>query len=154
MRAEGSGEEGVSWARHEARRLRAELGLTGRLNIQAVVGHQGLHVIAWDLPKEIQEIKYRSWIGITRRATEPWRRFLTAHAIGHHLLHTGNQLALRRLFIGGDAKIERQADEFAWHLLVDEWELAELDAQGADLNVVPERFGVPTEIAFRFLLSR
>ena len=26
--------------------------------------------------------------------------------------------------------------------------------RGADLNVVAERFGVPTEIAFRFLLSR
>ena len=118
-----------------------------------MVESQGLQVVSWDLEGEVQEVKFKTWIAVRRQAPEPWKRFLVAHAVGHHLLHAGNQLAFRRLMIGGDTKQERQADEFAWYLLTDELGLARVASGPGASGKVACNFGIPEEIAFRFLLA-
>ena len=68
---------------------------------------------------------------------------MTAHAIGHRLLHPGNHLWIR-LHTGLAQRFEREAEDFARALLVDPQEAA-----GAGLTQsweVAEYFGVPHEV--------
>ena len=73
-----------------------------------------------------------------------------AHALGHHFLHVGNQLWMRRLDGIWRCKQERQAEEFAAWLLVPESEdpnlagLTPMDISGiydVDLTIAQVRAG-------------
>ncbi len=72
------------------------------------------------------------------------RRWAIAHAIGHHLLHAeANAVWLRARTLLPN-KFERQAEDFAFHLLVD---LEEARTEGlTDAAAIAERYGVPVEM--------
>ena len=90
----------------------------------------------------------RKSIAISRELDEPDRRWAVAHAIGHQMMHSSNQLWLR-MTTNLDSKLEAEAETFAYHLLVDESE-----ARREGLNSIEEiagRFGAPTEMIRRHL---
>jgi len=64
------------------------------IDIEAVVVREGLRVITWPLLPPVEEVKVGSSIGIREGLSSEWRRWDIAHAIGHHLMHRGNQLLL------------------------------------------------------------
>jgi Zn-dependent peptidase ImmA (M78 family) len=66
----------------------------------------------------VREVGIEGTIGLDERLSERWVRWLTAHAIGHHLLHTGTSLYLESWQWVDRLKAERQAEEFAADLLL------------------------------------
>jgi len=65
--------------------------------------------------------------------------------LGHHLLHCGNQLWFQEWQQTSLLKQEREADEFAAHILIPETELSQL----GNLNIweIADRFGVSEDMA-------
>ena len=117
--------------------MRRKLGLRGRVDAEAVAAGLGLSVRPWYF--EVQkEMSMAGEILVAERLGPEQRRWQTAHAIGHRLLHPGNHLEqpehLRRRY-------EREADEFAHALLIDaEESLAEAFVHSWE---IAEHFGVP-----------
>jgi len=64
------------------------------IDIEDVARKEGLKVIDWPLLPPVEEIKRGMWIGIREGLPSEWRRWDIAHALGHHLMHHGNQLLL------------------------------------------------------------
>ena len=77
-----------------------------------------LEVIPWRFEGRIREVIFQNAIGIDAGLPDAWQRWLTAHAIGHHLLHAGTSLYLASWQWVNRNKDERQAEEFAAGLLV------------------------------------
>ena len=128
-------------AQRRAATLRRKLGLHGQIDAEAVANSLGLTVRRW--PLEVQLEFADGEIVVAERLDAEWRRWMTAHAIGHHLLHPGNHLLVHehtRL----KAPYERQADDFARTLLVDDVEA--LDKGFVHSWEVAEHFGVPDEL--------
>ena len=70
----------------------------------------GLEVVPWPFKGRVREVIIDRAIGIDGRLSEPRVRWLTAHAIGHHLLHTGTSLYLESWQWVNRVKAERQAE--------------------------------------------
>lgn len=108
----------------------------------------GAEVIPWRFTGRVREVIYEGAIGIDDALPETWKRWLTAHAVGHHLLHAGASLYLASWQWVNRVKAERQAEEFAAGLLIPPG--AE---RNAGENAVAVRCGVPIEKA-RWALAR
>ena len=78
----------------------------------------GLEVVPWRFRGRLREVIFEGAIGIEESLPESWQRWLTAHAIGHHALHTGTSLYLASWQWVNRVKAERQAEEFAAGLLL------------------------------------
>ena len=94
------------------RRLRNKLELNGSVDVEAVAEGLGLRVVYWPLAGRINEVKFGKFIGVNESLCPAKRRFAIAHAIGHHLLHPGNQIWLRAETLLEVAS-ERQPEDFA-----------------------------------------
>ena len=77
--------------------------------------------------------------------SEAEERSSLAHALGHHFLHVGNQIWMRRLDSMWSWKQERQAEEFAAWFLIPETEETKLE--GLSTSEICDEFGVDTRIA-------
>lgn len=134
--------DGLSIAQIKGEQLRRELRLRGRVDAEAVAARLGLEVHPWPF-KVLQEMQVDGVIAVAQRLDPPWRRWVTAHAMGHWLLHPGNHLRLRRHMQVSGA-VEQEAEEFARALLVD-------GCEAVDLGLtrpweIAEYFGVPEEM--------
>ena len=129
-------------AQRKAVELRRKLGLRGRVDAEEVANLLGLVVVPLSLAVQ-EEMLMDGYIGVARRLDSSWRRWVIAHAIGHRLMHPGNHLELRA-HTELPQPWEREADEFAHALLVDEEEA--LDAGFVYAWEVAEHFGVPPEL--------
>ena len=115
------------------------------MDIEAVAHLLGLEVDYWTFADtEIDEVIVGSCIAVADHLDEPSRRWAIAHAIGHHVVQAqSNAIWLRTYTLLSD-KFERQAEDFAFHLLVD---LEEARAEGlTDAVLIAERYGVPVEM--------
>ena len=108
----------------------------------------GAEVIPWRFTGRVREVIFEGAIGIDDALPERWKRWLTAHAVGHHLLHAGASLYLASWQWVNRVKAERQAEEFAAGLLIPAGA-----ARNAGENAVAVRCGVPVEKA-RWALAR
>ena len=97
--------------------LADELGVGPGAELRPVLEHLGLEVEPWRFAGRVREVIVERTIGIDDRLSEPWVRWLTAHAVGHHLLHTGTSLYVESWQWVARLKAERQAEEFAAGLL-------------------------------------
>ena len=122
--------------------LRQKLGLHGQVDAESVANMLGLTVVPLKL-ETLQELMVDDCIGVADRLTAPWRRWVTAHAIGHKLLHPGNHMWMR-MHTGLGSRLEREAEDFAHALLLD----AEEAVSGGMVNAweIAEHFGVPEEV--------
>jgi hypothetical protein len=125
--------------------LRRHPGLTFPLDIEELVNEIGCELIEWPFLSPVKEVKQGRWIGIAAGLDQRERRYLAAHALGHHLLHCGNQLWFRDWQETSVLRQEREADEFAAHILMPEEELKEFDRLST--WDIAEYFGVPEELA-------
>ena len=64
------------------------------IDVEDVARKEGLKVIDWPLLSPVNEVKRGKWVGIRKGLSSEQRRWDIAHAIGHHLMHHGNQLLL------------------------------------------------------------
>jgi len=127
--------------RKKGRELRRKLRATGRVDFELAAHVLDLRIEPWPFPSdEVHEAKVGRWIGVAEGRSEQERRWDVAHAIGHHVLHPGNQLWLRSQTLLAEPN-ERQAEDFAYGLLVDE---AEALGEGlTEAWQLAEYFGVP-----------
>jgi Zn-dependent peptidase ImmA (M78 family) len=95
----------------------------------------------------VTEVKHGRWIGVAKGLSPIEIRHLAAHALGHHLLHFGNQLWFQEWQQTNVLKQEREADEFAAHILIPETELIQL----GNLNTweIADRFGVSEDLVYQ-----
>ena len=129
-------------ARRRAGTLRRRLGLRGRVDAEAVANELGLEVWLRDFQVQ-KEVQIDGNIAVARRLGPEWRRWVTAHAIAHRLMHPGNHLE-QRAHTELPRPWEREAEDFAHALLVDEDEA--LAAGFVYAWEVAEHFGVPPEL--------
>lgn len=121
--------------------LRQELELRGQVDTQAVADCLEL-VVRHSRFRVFEEMRLGNFIAVADRLEPEWRRWTVAHAIGHGFLHVGNQFWIRRHTDLGRG-FEREAEDFAFGLLVDPREAA---AEGCIHSwEVAEYFGVPDE---------
>ena len=82
-------------ARKKAAELHKRYGsLVYPMDVEDVAKNEGLKIINWPLLSPIEEVKRGKWVGIREGLSSEQRRWDIAHAIGHHLMHHGNQLLL------------------------------------------------------------
>ncbi len=124
------------------RRLRHELGLHGRVDVEGVAWRIGVSVDDWDLPvDEVHEVTAGRNIGVAAGLDDDLRRWAVAHGIGHCLMHEGaNYLWLRASSFLHD-RYERQAEHFALGLLVNVDEALSAGLRG--VGDISGYFGVP-----------
>jgi len=117
------------------------------VDIERLAADQGCEVIEWPFLGPVTEVKQGKWIGVAPELSVPERRFLIAHALGHDLLHCGNQLAFRRWRELEQRRQEREADEFAARVLMPDHELTIL--VGSPVWEIAESFVVPQDLVVR-----
>ena len=96
------------------------------LDIEKITAEEGCEIITWPFVEPVREVKRGRYIGIAAGLSPKERRYLVAHALAHHLLHCGNQLAFHDIQKVILHKQEREADECAAHILMPEVELAKV----------------------------
>lgn len=119
-------------------------GMKFPLDIEKIATEEGCEVVTWAFLHPVKEVKRGRYIGIAAGLEPREQRYLVAHALAHHLLHCGNQLAFHGLQEVVRYRQEREADECAAHILIPEEELAQLSF--TPLWEIAEYFGVPEEI--------
>ena len=88
--------------------------------LDAALGSLGISVIRAPSDLPVREFRRGHIIGIRADQCPPWRLWLKAHALGHFLLHRGDQQCYRDRVIV--SKQEQQAEAFAgWLLLGQSW---------------------------------
>ncbi len=131
--------------------LRRYPELSFPVNMEDVLGKEGCEVVEWSFASPVREVKRGRWVGMAHGLDQPEARYLMAHALGHHLLHCGNQLWFREWQQASTRRQEREADEFAAHILIPEGDLARVGT--LDTWEIAERFGVPEELARRRVIE-
>ena len=124
--------------------LRRKLGLTGRVDAEAVANMHGYPVVCWPLVKQ-KELEVAGYICVADRLGPEESRWYIAHALGHKLMHPGNHLWIYKHTMLG-WKLEREANDFAYTLLTDDLEAI---GEGFTCSVeVAHYFGVPEEFVW------
>ncbi|MXW26384.1 MAG: ImmA/IrrE family metallo-endopeptidase [Dehalococcoidia bacterium] len=127
--------------------LRQELGLQGQVETQALTDHLGL-VVRRSRFHVFEEMRLGNFIAVADRFEPEGWRWAVAHAVGHGFLHVGNHFWMRRNTDLGRG-FEREAEDFAFGLLVDPREAA---AEGCVYSwQVAEHFGVPDEMVRAYM---
>ena len=124
--------------RQAADELSRTLELTLPVDLRPVISHLGLEVVHWPFAGRLREVIFDGVIGVDMRLPKPWVRWLVAHAVGHHLLHTDACFYLDSWRWVSRVKAERQAEEFATALLTP---AAPMD--GVSPERAARRLGVP-----------
>ena len=119
-------------------------GLSFPVDVELLAEAEGCKLIDWPLLEPYTEIKRDQWIGLAKDLSQPERRHLIAHALGHHLMHTGNQVSLYERDKIIVSQQERQAEEYAAHILMPEEELEKLGPM--PISELADYFGVPEEL--------
>lgn len=120
-------------------------GLTFPVDMEALAAAEGCECLGWPFLEPVREVKQGCWIGLAEGLEVRERRHLIAHALGHHLLHSGNQLSFREWQKASRWRQEREAEEFAAHLLMPEKELGKV--KRVEVWEIAEYFGVPENLA-------
>jgi len=115
------------------------------VDVETLAAAEGLECVYWPFRGSVKEVKQGNVVGLAEGVDRAERRYLIAHSLGHHLMHTGNQLSFYHQQFGMCARTEREANLCAAHILIPEEELAKV----WDLEVweIAEHFDVPEELA-------
>ena len=128
-------------ARDKGTLLRQEHALSGRVDVYELADAMDLHIDLLPLPAcEMHEITVSRSIAVSTELNDAEQRWAVAHGIAHRVLHPGNAVWARANTLLGN-RLEREAEDFAYGLLVAEGEaVAERLPTLAD---VAEHFGIP-----------
>ncbi len=129
------------------RSLAEREGVDDAADLTPLLSSLGLEVVPWRFDGRVREVIFEGAIGVDETLPEDWRRWLTAHAVGHHLLHTGTSFYLATWQWVNRVKAERQAEDFAAGLLASPRAVAD-----AGEATVARRCAIPREKA-RWLLA-
>ncbi len=119
------------------------------VDIEFLAMAEGCIIIDWPFLEPVKEVKQGRFIGIATGLAPRERRHLIAHALAHHLIHCGNQLAFHQPWQTEPKRQEREAEECAAHILMPGQELIKV----ITLSVweLADYFEVPAELAYQRL---
>ena len=106
----------------------------------------GLNVISQKMEGRLREFYFSGSIVISEDLSKREKRELVAHAIGHHMLHAGNHLAMQKRIYSFGNYHEKQANVFAACLLMPAKKLSRLIADRARIDEIANYFGVREEL--------
>ena len=112
-----------------------------------------IEVIEHPLSGRLKELYFGDYIILNNLLSHIKKRRYLAHALGHHFLHTGNQLFYAKQRYHQNIKEEAQAEEFAAHFLIPDSQLIPI----IDWNIseLAEQFQVPPQfIKYRLRLVK
>ena len=131
----------------EAEKFRHKHGLSGWVDVIALAHGLGLEVYERAMPTdELHEVIVKNNIAVAEELSEPEQRWAIAHSIGHFIMHSRFNHVWLRANSGLADKLERQAENFAYALLVDEDEA--LDEGLETVHGIAGFYGVPPERAW------
>jgi Zn-dependent peptidase ImmA (M78 family) len=130
----------------------AEARQTLSTDIEEALERAGLMVFVRKLAGRLREFYVGDAIVLSDGLSRAERRELSAHALGHHLLHAGNQWHQQGRTYSRANYQERQADVFAAFFLIPDDELESKLAMAAEPHALAEEFEVP-ESFMRFRLE-
>ena len=131
------------------------LALRSQHGIRGILSDADLDDLMTELGVIVEERRFKSGVSelivndvvvLGTGLARSWRRWLKAHALGHHLLHSGNQLELPLLVQG---HWERQVDEFAGWLIFGALPFS-VSAGTVDAGILAEWADVPVECVRRW----
>ena len=115
------------------------------VDMEQLARTEGCECVYWPFLEPVTEVKRGRWIGIADRLPREEQRCLIAHAIAHHLMHSGNQLLFDGWMRTYRNRQEREADCCAAHILIPDEELRRCGLR--DVFEIAEHFGVTEELA-------
>ncbi len=122
-------------------------------NPYIIAEHSKIQIIEHPLSGRLKELYFGDYIIINNLLAFIDKRRYLAHALGHHFLHTGNQLFFAQQRHNQNIKEEAQAEEFAAYLLVPEKTLQ--DNLHLPLEELSEYFEVPDQfMQYRLQLTQ
>ncbi|MHB8793166.1 MAG: ImmA/IrrE family metallo-endopeptidase [Thermoleophilia bacterium] len=126
----------------KANRLNEKFGT----DLDAVTESLGLSVMYEEMAGRMKEFYFRGSIVIRTDLSVREKRELIAHALGHHLFHAGNHLAMQKRIYSFGNYHEKQANAFAACLLIPLSKLSRLIADRARIDEIADHFGVTEEL--------
>lgn len=135
--------------REVALELRAQHGIRDILSdgdLDELMGELGVTVEERRFRSGVSELIVDDVVVLDTRLAHSWRRWLKAHALGHHLLHSGNQLEMSLLVQG---HWERQVEEFAGWLIFGTLPFS-VSSGNVDAGMLAEWGDVPVECVRRW----
>ena len=106
-------------AQRRARQILRKYNLsTAPIDLHKIVTAEGLTLDEWSFRGRVKEVYLGDSIGIRSHTDKRKGRELIAHALGHHFLHTGNQLYFESCDQFVTFKQEFEAECFATELLM------------------------------------
>ncbi len=130
-----------------ARKIRKKYKFKNPSDIERVMDGEKLHMVRFPFPGRLQEMIVSNWVAI-QSSLKDMRRIheLLAHALGHYLLHEGNQPFYH---FNHDRVIaqqwEHQAWDFAFELLMPEATVERLLPIAASADELRDEFEVSEE---------
>lgn len=106
----------------------------------------GLNVIPQKMEGRLREFYFSGSIVISASLSNREKRELVAHAIGHHLLHAGNHLAMQKRIYSFGNYHEKQANVFAACLLMPLETLAVFISNRSRIDEIANHFQVQEEL--------
>ena len=102
----------------------------------------GLSVIPQKMEGRLTEFYVPGMIAVNSSLSNRKQRELIAHAIGHHLMHAGNHLAMQKRIYSFGNYHEKQANVFAACLLMPQSELQKFIANRNRIDEMANHFQV------------
>ena len=87
-------------------------------DLDRIADSLGLNVVPQKMEGRLREFYFSGSVVINENLSNREKRELIAHAIGHHLLHAGNHLAMQKRIYSFGNYHEKQANVFAACLLM------------------------------------
>jgi len=115
-------------------------------DLDRITDSLGLSVLYEDMAGRMKEFYFRGAIVVRTDLSAREKRELVAHALGHHLFHAGNHLAMQKRIYSFGNYHEKQANVFAACLLIPLSSLMRLMADRARLDEIAEYFQVREEL--------
>ena len=119
--------------------------LFGR-DLDRITDSLGLSLMYEKMSGRMKEFYLRGSIVIREDLSVREKRELVAHAVGHHLFHAGNHLAMQKRIYSFGNYHEKQANAFAACLLIPLAKLSRLMADRARIDEIADHFQVREEL--------
>jgi len=115
-------------------------------DLDRITDSLGLSVMYEEMNGRMKEFYFRGAIVVRSDLSVREKRELIAHALGHHLFHAGNHLAMQKRIYSFGNYHEKQANSFAACLLMPLSKLSRLMGDRARIDEIADHFQVQEEL--------
>lgn len=115
-------------------------------DLDQITDSLGLNVVPQKMEGRLREFYFSGSIVINENLSNREKRELIAHAIGHHLLHAGNHLAMQKRIYSFGNYHEKQTNVFAACLLMPLEDLSPFISNRSRIDEIANHFQVREDL--------